>query len=108
MPGPSAENIRSAPDAGPVATYATWREEKDHNILCFFHGHSHAAAIYQWRGLTVIADGSTAWPEHPPGCFFVVRITEKEFIAAHRLPEEWGVCIRKPLPAGPATVGPHR
>ena len=81
---------------------------KDYNVLCLFHGHSHAAAIYQWRGLTVIADGSTARPEHPPGDFFVVRITRNEFIAAHRLPEEWGVCISEPLPARPATVGPQR
>jgi len=70
---------------------------KDYNVVLLVHGHSRAATIYQWKGLEVIADGSTARPECPPGDFFVVRLTSDELMAAHRTPQGWGVRLRRPL-----------
>ena len=69
-----------------------------YNVACLVHGHSHAATVYPWKGIQIIADGSTARPENPPGDFFVIRITANELIATHRTPNGWGPHVRRPLP----------
>jgi len=72
---------------------------RPYNVVAVFHGHSHAATIYRWKGLRIIADGSTIRPETGGGDFLVVRITPGQFIAAHRLRDRWGASLREPLRA---------
>jgi len=72
---------------------------RPYSVVAVFHGHSHAATIYQWEGLRIVADGSTIRPETGGGDFFVVRIALKEFMAAHRLSDRWGRSVREPLRA---------
>ena len=70
---------------------------RPYHVAAVIHGHSHAGTIYQWKGLRIIADGSTQRPESGGGDFFVIRITKDEFLAAHRLSDRWGECIREPI-----------
>ena len=74
---------------------------RPYQVVAVFHGHSHAATIYQWKGLRIIADGSTQRPESDGGDFFVIRITKDEFIAARRLSDRWGDCVREALRPAP-------
>ncbi len=82
----------------PDAQERFFEAVKPYNVACLVHGHSHAATVYQWKGIQIIADGSTARPERPPGDFLVIRITANELIAIHRTPDGWGPRIRRPLP----------
>jgi len=82
----------------PEAKERFFEVVKPYHVACMVHGHSHAATVYRWKGIQVIADGATARPEHPPGDFFVIRITATELIAGHRTPDGWGPRVRGPLP----------
>jgi hypothetical protein len=82
----------------PEAKERFFEAVKPYRVACMVHGHSHAATVYRWKGIQVIADGSTARPERAPGDFFVIRITATELIAAHRTPHGWGPRVRRPLP----------
>ncbi len=75
------------------------------------HGHSHGAYFYDWKGIQVVSDGSTARPESQTGDFLVVRVTKDELCVAQRKLDGWGVCLKVPLPAvgrpeGRPPVGP--
>jgi cytolysin (calcineurin-like family phosphatase) len=81
-----------------------------YNVVCLVHGHSHGSGPYVWRGLQVLADGSTARPERPPGDFFVVRVTRDELILAGREDGQWKSVLRKKIapPASQPASGPGR
>jgi len=81
----------------PAAKERFREATRPYNVAAVFHGHSHAATVYQWQGLRIIADGSTIRPDSGGGDFFVIRITTNEFIAAHNKSDGWGVAIREPL-----------
>jgi cytolysin (calcineurin-like family phosphatase) len=70
------------------------------------HGHSHGAYFYNWKGMQVVSDGSTARPDGQTGDFLVVRVTPAELHVAQRKADGWGVCLKAPLPpAAPAGNG---
>lgn len=70
---------------------------KGFNIVAIFHGHTHFARYYQWKGISVYNVGS---PRHYSRSYAIVHITDERLTVVEWNwdSEMWGIEDIKPMP----------